>query len=303
MVFSCLFPVFGLILLGYLLKSYNLTDETFLKTCDRLVYFIFFPMLLFWKIGGASTDNLVNWNLCISALISIAVIYLLSTVGIKVLKISNYKAGSFSQSCYRFNTYIGMAIILNALGDEGIKHFGILIGCVIPFINILAVSTLIWFSDRRYSIWEKVRVAAREIISNPLIISCLAGIVYSRSVNTFPVYLENAFRLSSSVALPLALISIGGALTFKSVKGNFLLSLGASIFKLLLLPIIGYIFLKMFSVTGTPFKVGIIFFTLPASASIYILSSQLYSDTKLASAAIVLSTILSFFSLSIGLLL
>ncbi len=303
MILSCLFPVFGLILLGTLLKRFKLTNETFLQTSDRLVYFIFFPVLLFWKIGGASTDNFVHWNLCISALISIAVIYLISAVGIKVLNVSNYKAGSFSQSCYRFNTYIGMAIVFNALGDEGIKHFGILIGCVIPFINVLAVSTLIWYSGKRYSIWERIRTAVKEIISNPLIISCLAGIVYSRSINTFPLFLENAFRLSASLALPLALISVGGALTFKSLKGNFVLSLGASIIKLLLLPVIGYMLLKVFNVPGIPFKVGMIFFTLPASASIYVLSSQLQSDTELASASIVLSTVLSFISLTVALLL
>ncbi len=303
MVLSSLFPVFGLILLGNLLKRYKLADETFFKTSDRLVYFIFFPVLLFWKIGGAPIDDSVNWDLCISALASIAVIYLISAAGIKVFKVSNYKAGSFSQSCYRFNTYIGMAIVFNALGDEGIKHFAILIGCVIPFINVLAVSTLIWYSGRRYSFWERSQFAAKSIISNPLIIACIAGIVYSRSIDTFPTFLENAFSLSASMALPLALISVGGALTFKSLKGNFSLSLVASITKLLLLPIIGYIFLKVFNVTGVPFEVGIVFFTLPASATIYVLSSQLHSDTELASASIVLSTILSFVSMSVGLLI
>lgn len=303
MILSCLFPVFALVLLGNLLKRFELTDETFLETSDRLVYYIFFPVLLFWKIGGASTDGFIHWNLCISALISVAVIYVISAVSIKVLNVSNYKAGSFSQSCYRFNTYIGMAVILYALGDEGVKHFGILIGFVIPFINVLSVTTLIWFSGKRYTIRQRCRVAAKGIITNPLIISCLAGIVYSKTINAFPVILENTFRLVSFVALPLALISIGGALTFKSLKGNFLLSLGAATIKLLFLPITGFIFMKMFSVTGIPFKVGIIFFTLPTAPAIYILSSQLHSDTELASSAIVLSTLLSFFSLSVGLLL
>jgi predicted permease len=40
MIFSSLFPVFALILPGNLLKRYKLTDETFLKPSDRLVYFV-----------------------------------------------------------------------------------------------------------------------------------------------------------------------------------------------------------------------------------------------------------------------
>jgi hypothetical protein len=56
-------------------------------------------------------------------------------------------------------------------------------------------------------------------------------------------------------------------------------------------------------VTGVPFKVGLLFFALPASTAIYVLSSQMHSDTELASSAIVLSTLLSFLSLSVILLL
>jgi predicted permease len=51
------------------------------------------------------------------------------------------------------------------------------------------------------------------------------------------------------------------------------------------------------------FQVGMLFFALPASPAIMVLSSQLNSDTEFASAAIVLSTLLSFFSMSAVLLM
>jgi len=303
MVFSSLFPVFALLLMGHLLKRFGLTNEAFLNTSDRLIYFIFFPMLLFWKIGGAETGGGISWDLCLVGIIAIGVIYLVSAVAMKVFKVSAFKAGTFSQSCYRFNTYIGMAIVYNALGDEGVKHFGILIGFVIPFINVLAVSTLIWYSGEQITLKKRVRVTLREIVTNPLIIGCLTGLFYARFINTFPVFLDNAFSLSAAIALPLALLSIGGSLTMKSLEGNLRLSTVAAVIKLLLLPVVGYVLLGLFEVTGAPFKVGMIYFTLPASASIYVLSAQLNSDTELASATIVLSTILSFFSLTAGLLL
>ena len=41
-----------------------------------------------------------------------------------------------------------------------------------------------------------------------------------------------------------------------------------------------------------------LFFALPTSPAIIVLSSQLNSDTEFASGAIVLSTLLSFFSMS-----
>ncbi|CAB5081875.1 Auxin efflux carrier family protein [Olavius algarvensis associated proteobacterium Delta 3] len=298
MILEGLFPVFALLLLGHLLRRFGLTSESFLKASDRLVYFIFFPALLFWKIGGASPPTTETWNLCGAAFIAVFVIYGASTLFIVLFKVPRFKAGSFSQSCYRFNTYIGMAVIVTAVGEAGIKHFGILIGLIIPVVNVMAVSTLIWFSDHSYSMIRRMKFTAIAVISNPLIIACVAGMLYSQFASGFPGFIDNTLGLFSYVTLPLALLSIGGELTFKRLRGNFNLSLAASVFKLLIYPAMGYLFLSWFHVTGVPFKTGMIFFALPTSPAIYVLSSQLSSDTALASAAIVLSTILSFISLS-----
>ena len=109
--------------------------------------------------------------------------------------------------------------------------------------------------------------------------------------------------LISMITLPLALLSIGGSLTVSSLAGYLRPSLVAAAIKLVVLPLVGYLLLIRFGVAGVAFKVGLIYFALPTSPALYILSSQLNSDTELASAAIALSTILSFFSLSAALLL
>ncbi len=303
MVLDSLFPVFALLLLGNLMKRYRLSNEAFLKTSDQLVYFIFFPTMLFWKIGGAPSPSAVDARLCLAALAALFLIYILSCIAIRIFQVTSFQAGSFSQSCYRFNTYIGVAIVMNALGSDGVRLFGILIGFLIPVINVLAVSTLIWFSDKSFTPKERARITLKAIISNPLILACIAGIFYAKFVNIFPVFLENSFQLMSYATLPLALFSIGGVLTLDNLKGHLKVSFPASIIRLLIYPITGFLFLKWFNVTDLAFEVGMIFFTLPTSSAIYVLSSQLNSDTELASASIVLSTLLSFVSLSIVLLI
>jgi len=303
LIFNSLFPVFVLLGIGTILRKFQLTGELFLKTADKLVYYIFFPALLFWKIGGAASVDEIDLSYCIAALATCFIIFILSLICIRLFGISDFGAGTFSQSCYRFNTYIGMAVIINAFGVEGIRYFGILISITIPFINVMAISTLIWFSGMRIKPRQRILMMSKALISNPLILSCIAGILYSRSVGSFPTAVVNTFQLMTSVTLPLALLSIGGALTFKSIRQFLNVSVIASVAKLLLMPLIGYFLLRAFGVTGVPFKVSMIFFTLPTATSIYILSSQLNSDTDMASATILLSTILSFFSLTIALLL
>jgi len=301
-VLNSLFPIFALLVFGWFLKRVGLTDRVFLKTCDRLIYYFFFPVMLFWKIGGNATANGLDFRLVWACLASLAVLFVVSSLTVRWAKVTSFQAGSFSQSCYRFNTYIGMAVILNATGSEGVKYFGLVVAVVIPLINVFAVSLLIWFSGLELSGIKKLRLTIKALIANPLILGCVAGLIYSRAIGVFPVFLNNTLSLVSMVSLPLALLSIGGTLTFAGLRGNLVLAHLAAAEKLVLLPLVGFCFLHFFGVSGVPFRVGMIFFALPASTAIYVLSSQLNSDPELASAAIVVSTVLSFASLSIALL-
>lgn len=148
-VLNAIFPIFVLLFLGCLLKAVNIINDSFLKTSDKLVYFIFFPTMLFWKIGSATPEIDMAVDLCLAGIIAVFIVYLISLVFIKVLPVPRFQAGAFSQACFRFNTYIGMAIVMTTLGEKGVQYFGILIGFAIPIINVLAVSTLIWYSGKK----------------------------------------------------------------------------------------------------------------------------------------------------------
>jgi hypothetical protein len=196
-----------------------------------------------------------------------------------------------------------MALVLTVLGEDGVRHFGILAGVVIPVINVLSVSVLVWYSGDRPSILENLRYFVRAVVSNPLILGCVAGFLFSRSGLTFPAFVSNSFSLMTSVTLPLALISIGGSLRFKGLADHARVSLLAAGIKLVFLPAAGFLLLKGFQVTGAAFTAGMIFFSLPTSTAIYVLSGQLNSDTELASGAIMMSTVLSFIPLTLALLI
>jgi predicted permease len=299
MILNSLFPVFAIIVLGHILKRFGMTNDLFLSKSDRLIYFVLFPILLFWKIGTAPPAANINFNYCLAALSAVTVVFILSILYIKICKVGEFQAGTFSQSCYRFNTYVGMALVLSAFGEGGGQYFGILIGIIIPWINVMAVTVLIWFSGRRFTFWKQVQVTFKSVLTNPLFIACVAGFIYANTLSALPKSIDATFSLLSRITIPLALLSIGGALTLKSLKTYLNLSIVASGFKLMVLPLTGYFMLSFFDVTGLPFNVTMVLFTLPTSTAMYVLSSQLNSDTDLASASIFVSTILSFFSLSI----
>ncbi|WP_232363781.1 AEC family transporter [Desulfogranum japonicum] len=299
MVLNALFPVFALILTGILLRRIGIVEKTFFRNSDRLVYYVLFPVMLFWKIGAASLAQGSEWHYLIASLCAVTAVFFLSLLFIRLTRMNAYKAGTFSQSCYRFNTYIGMAVVINLFGEKGVQLFAILVGVLIPIINVMSVGVLVWHDSSAEKVSSRLASTMKTLMTNPLILGCLAGIGYAHYIGGFPQYIDNFLRLLSSTTLPLALFSIGGALSFQSARDNAILAGLGAVIKLVFLPLTGWFSLYLFHVQGITWQVSMLFFSLPASTAIYVLSAQLHSDTELASAAIVLSTLSAFFTMSV----
>jgi predicted permease len=92
----------------------------------------------------------------------------------------------------------------------------------------------------------------------------------------------------AGMTLPLALLSIGGALDLTGIRDHWKLSLVSACFKLVALPLVGWMLLRWMGVGGLDLQIGMIYFALPISPATYVLASQLKSDTRLTSATIVL---------------
>jgi hypothetical protein len=289
--------------LGYMLKRRGMTSDEFLNTLDKLVYYIFFPVMLFWKTAKSTGTSASGTMLLLAVLTTVFLASLISYLYIRTTKMPDKSVGSFFQASFRFNTYIGMATVLAVLGEEGVRLFSILIGCLIPVINVLSVSVLIWHSGRTPSVGQRLWLLLRALISNPLIIGCAVGLLLSGTGYRLPAFIDNFLALVASMTLPLALISMGGTLTFAGISRHWPNALAAAVIKLCIMPVTGYIMLNLFSVSDAAFRTGMIYFSLPTSTAIAVLSAQLNSDVELASTAVMMSTLLSFISLSVALIL
>ena len=303
MILDHLLPVFLLIALGAVLRRVGLTDETFLRAADRLIYFVFFPVLLFWKIGGTPTEAALPVVLWVGGVVPLLLVFGLSLAAVAALKMGRFQAGAFSQATYRFNTYVAIAVVNSVLGDPGVRQLGELLGLAIPVCNVLAVATLVWFSPRELDQRTRARLTFKGLATNPLILACAAGMIWARVMPPLPVAVDNTLALASAVTLPLALVSIGGSLTLRGLHGHLGLASLATALKGLVLPGVGWLLLRWLEAGETEMLVGMLFLAMPASTAMYVLSRQLDSDATLSSAIIVESTAFSFLTLSAVLLL
>jgi predicted permease len=104
------------------------------------------------------------------------------------------RSGAFSQCCYRFNTYVGLAVAISLWAKKARPFRDLLISLIIPTLNVAGRGTLIWFSEGQYGVVTKTRLLLRAMILNPLIIACLVGIATAGPWARFPPFVRNLFR-------------------------------------------------------------------------------------------------------------
>ena len=295
-------PIFLVIGLGTLLKQFKLVDDTFLKLTNRLVYVIFLPLLLFYKIGTADFSIFFNGPLVIGSSLIIVLAFILTYLFTGWRQYTAPVRGSFCQGSFRGNlAYIGLAICLNAYGEDGLTKAGILMGFLVPVLNLFAILALLL--PHHGNDKDKAPSLILQTILNPLIIASFLGIIWSYWNLPIPLIIDRSLEITTGLALPLALLAIGGGFSLERLKGDLKLAGIASTIKLVLLPLLALLLLVPLGVSGTDLGIGILMAGTPAATATYIMAQQMRGDAELAGSIVMLSTLASAFSYTILLLL
>lgn len=294
-------PVFLVIGLGHLLRRLALFDDLFVQQTNRLVYVVFLPLLLFYKIGKADFATSFNGSLVIASSLVIVLGFIITYA---YSGFRNYPApvrGSFCQGAFRGNlAYVGLAICLNAYGDDGLTRAGILMGFLVPVLNLFAILALLLPQQKTD---EKKPNWLTQVALNPLIIASFLGITWSYWQLPIPLIIDRALNITTGLTLPLALLAIGGSFSIERLKGDLRVAGLASSIKLALLPLLAAPLLIALNVTGIDFGIGILMAGTPAATATYIMAHQMKGDAELAGSIVMLSTLASAFTYTIVLML
>jgi len=301
-IINIVLPVFLVIGLGYLLRRIGLIDQPFLLQTNRLVFYVCLPLLLFYKIGQADFVRNFNPTLVIGSMLIIVLIFFLAYAWGLLRKDPPAVRGSFTQAAFRSNlAYMGLAIVFNAYGDEGLTRAGILMGFLVPVLNLFAILALT-LPHRSQDHTEK-HLWLRQLALNPLIIASFAGIAWSILKLPLPQVLDGGLNIATGMTLPLALLAIGASFSVERLRGDLFQALAATGFKILLMPVAAALLLTLLGVRGMDLGIGIIFAGAPAATANYIMAQQLKGDAELAGTTVMLSTLCSAVTYTIALLL
>ena len=293
-IIEIVLPVFLIIALGYTIRQAGLVDDHFFQQTNGLVFYICLPTLLFYKIGTADFSTNFNFKLVLATSAAVAGCFLIAYLYGTWRKYPPPVHGSFCQGTFRGNlAYIGLAIVYNAYGDQGLTRAGILLGFLVPVLNLFAILALVLPQQHQRTDFKEI---VKQIIVNPLILASLAGLLWSFFQLPIPTIMDRTLNIASGMTLPLALLSIGNSFSLNNLKGDMGKAGLATVMKLWLMPLLSIGFMTVFAVTGLDFAIGLLMAGAPTAVTTYIMASKMGADEELAGTIVVLATGLSAFS-------
>ncbi|MFO7556178.1 MAG: AEC family transporter [Desulfobacterales bacterium] len=290
---TTIIPIFAVITLGWVARLKGFIQPEFLGPANRLVYYMAIPAMIFHAISKASLKTQFDIAVLFITLFSVLAVFAVSwCVGV-LWCIERRELGTFIQTSFHGNLgYIGLAVAYYSLGDDGFVRASIIAGFIMILQNFLAVVAL-QLNSEKISPTGNTKSVILRIMGNPVILSALAGILFSLTGFRLPLIISRSLDILSGLALPMALILIGASLSFKLMRLKISQILSSSFLKLILLPALGFIFYRLFDIDLKNYLPGLILVASPTATLAYVMAKEMNGDTDFAVAAISTSTMLS----------
>lgn len=291
---SVVFPIFALIVLGYFLRRIKMVDEHSLGVINKLVFKVFLPVLLFYNIYTTDAAMAFDGPFLLYALVCILVVALLLFLIVPLFVKENSRRGVFIQGVFRSNFVLfGLPVTVLLLGEDGAGLTSVAIAMVVPVFNILAVICLEVFRGGKPNPLKILK----GIVTNPLIIASVLGIIFLASGIKIPDFAEGVVRDISRVATPLALIALGGSFTFTAVKGNIPILSWAVVLRLIVIPVAALDIGALIGFRGAQIVALLSMFASPTAVSSYTMAQQMDGDSDLAAQIVVFTSAFSILTM------
>jgi predicted permease len=281
-LFDVLFPVFLIIGIGY---WYGKRDPKFnTKFITTFAGNFGLPSIIFYSLTttNISFEIFLRFSYYITLYVGV-----FSIIGLVILKILNKDIYRLLPPLILPNTgNMGMPLCLFAYGKMGLA----IATAITSMILVFHFSLNILLASKKFSL--------KPLLNCIPIYALLVSLVFVYFKIPAPKFLENATFLIGYATIFLVLMSLGVALSklkVFSVKETIIYS---SI-RVILGPIVGLAFVKMFNLSGVEAGVMFIQASMP-SAVLTFLVSEIYSPKKISNSiasTVALSTFLSFFTL------
>jgi len=281
-------PIFGLILLGYMLSRMDFPGPGFWPVSERLTYYVLFPALLVSGLAGRSFDESAT-GLAVTLFVAVCLVAVVLVLIKPVLRMDGPLFTSVFQGAIRPNTYVGLSAAAALLGPDWMALSAVALLTLVPLVNVLCVLVL----SRHGNNGGGMGRVGVELVKNPLILACVAGFVLNGFNLSLPILVFELMTIMGKAALPMGLLAVGAGLDFDGLNEKVMPVAIASLAHLIVLPLIAYGCAHLLGLDGVTTDAALIYTAIPVSVSAFILARQMGGDHRGMALIITVQTVLS----------
>lgn len=289
-------PIFLMMVLGMLFRKLGWMDEEFAAKMNKFVFLIPLPVLLFGDL--AKVDFKEVWNIKF-VIFCFVVTFICITIAalVSCIRKTVQSRGIYTGFVPNSAALLGIAFIENIYGNAGMAPL-MIIGSV-PLYNVMAVIVLSFFHPERKAIDKAVWIKTlKGIVTNPIIIGIVAGLISSACKIPMPVILNKTVTSIGGMSTPMGLMAMGATFDFRKALGKIKPAVTATIMKLI---VFVAIFLPIAVKLGFRQEELIAILVMLGSAttvSSFVMAKNMGHEGVLSSSVVMLTTLFSAFTLT-----
>ncbi len=283
-------PIILIIAVGLIARILGLIGPEGIKQGNRLVFYIFLPLLLFTNTKASQIDLAVDLVPILYAVITVILCFLFLFLLIpRIVKDRNY-VGVVIQGIGRANYAIyGIPLVMMIYPGGDISIAAVIVICVIPIFNILSTIALILYGSGKTSVWKIIK----GILTNPLIVGTVLGLLFLLLKIKLPAILEIPIEKLGSIATPFALFLLGTNIDFTKAKTNLKLLTWSVLARLIIFPVIFLGIAVLIGIRDVNLAALIALYASPTAVSSFPMAQQLGGDVDFAAQQVIFTTAFS----------
>lgn len=306
-VVASVFPVFGLILLGYLAARRGILGPEATDSLNKFVVWLALPALLFQAMAEITWAQINHPGYAGAFTIGAIATFGLSFLFGGRKRPEGHRLADRSieglNASYSNTGYMGIPLCLAAIGQGSLVP-SIIATIVIACVLFAGAIVLIEFDLQEMPSWRAtIGKVLLSLIRNPLIFSPLLGmavaLVHGATGFSLPQPVFHLTGLLGAAASPCALVTIGLFLAQSSVSNEGLHILRLVGLKLIVQPAITFVLAyKLWAMPQVWAQTAVIMAALPIGTGPFMLAKLYDREAAITSRAILISTVLSLVSVS-----
>lgn len=286
---NVMLPVFLAIGLAILFGKFIKVDA---RTISHLVIYIFGPCLILNSLASEQMESSAMLGIFAMSLVSTLLLVGIGWLIAKALKVEHPMRATIMLAMSLGNTgSVGLPLAEFAFGAQGMQYAAVFYVTTTVFANILGV---LLPSAGQVSLKE----AIGRILKVPMIYAAVIGVALNLLGIQLPTFLERTTDLLGYAAVACGIAFMGVRLANMKLHGKMKPIIITSIARVAVTPFVGLLTALILNADTLVRDVSILQISVPTALFTAMFSEEFGGDSEAASGIILLSSLLSFISLS-----